>query len=123
MRLLLVALAALLLGRDCAAIVYPNKPGSRCELSPCACFRFPVGCVQERCCNVCSPCDGDPGDGLDFLSSGGDTGPGPSRREDATCGRDNKMSSGVYEDSSRGGLGGCNTIYNCISFFCSLDAF
>lgn len=92
MRLLLVALAALVFGRDCAAVVlYPDEHASRCDLSSCPCFRFPVGCVQDRCqcCNVC------PGDGLDYLSSGGDTGPGPCRKEDGSCGRDGKMPVGA----------------------------
>lgn len=93
MRLLLVAVAALLFGRDCAA----GEHASRCERGACPCFRLPVGCVQDRCgcCNVCSPCDGDPGDGLDYLSAGGDAGPGPCKREDGACGRDGKAPNGA----------------------------
>lgn len=90
-----MALAALFFARHCAAVVYPDKHASRCGLSPCPCFRTPGGCVQDRCCNVCSPCDGDPSDGLDFLSSRGDPGPGPCKREDGMCGRDGKLPIGA----------------------------
>lgn len=98
MPLLLVALAAILLERDCAAVlVYPVDHAAKCDLSACPCFRFPVGCVQGRCqcCNVCSPCDGDPGDGLDYLSSGGDAGPDPCMRGDGSCRRDGKVPVGA----------------------------
>lgn len=97
MRLLLVALAALLYRLDCAGAVQRDELASRCDLSACPCYRFPVGCVKDRyqCCSVCAPCDGDPGDGLHYLSSGGAAGPGPCRREDDACGRDGQMPTGA----------------------------